>query len=321
MPSRRGGDLDSPWKEALEHFQPQFLAFFFPNIYKALDWSRNYQSLDKELHQLVRGAKVGRRLADKLFKVWQKDGQEAWLLIHVEVQAGREEHFGERMFVYNYRVYDRYRKPVVSLAVLCDAEIGWRPERFGYNMWGCEVGIRFLATKLLDYRSQQEQLEAERNPFAAVVLAQLKAIETQHAPEHRWTWKVRLVKGLYERGLAVEEIRELFRLIDWMLALPDELEDEFLQEVHRFEQERSMPYITSVERLALKKGRQEGRQEGLRDGLLEGVALDLETRFGEVDKKLLEDIRALKTVAQIRKVARALKKARSLDEIRRLTRP
>jgi len=101
MAPRARSDLDSPWKEALEHFLGPFLAFFFPAIHEALDWSRGHQSLDKELHQIVRGARVGRRLADKLFKVWRKDGQEAWLLIHIERQGSREEQFAERMYNYN----------------------------------------------------------------------------------------------------------------------------------------------------------------------------------------------------------------------------
>jgi len=86
-------DLDSPWKETLEHFLAPFLAFFFPTIHEGIDWPRGYQSLDKELQQISRGARVGRRLADKLFKVWRKDGQEAWLLIHIEVQGQREQTF------------------------------------------------------------------------------------------------------------------------------------------------------------------------------------------------------------------------------------
>jgi hypothetical protein len=105
-------------KEALEHFLELFLAFFFPAVHEGLDWRRRYESLDKELQQIAHDARTGRRLADKLFKVWRKDGQEAWLLIHVEVQGQREQGFPERMFVYSYRIYDRYRRPVVSLAVL-----------------------------------------------------------------------------------------------------------------------------------------------------------------------------------------------------------
>jgi hypothetical protein len=31
------------------------------------------------------------------------------------------------MYVYNYRLFDRYDRPVVSLAVLADASPTWRP--------------------------------------------------------------------------------------------------------------------------------------------------------------------------------------------------
>jgi hypothetical protein len=70
------------------------------------------------LQQLVRDAELGRRLADKLVRVWRRDGVDAWVLAHVEVQSQEERDFARRMFVYNYRLYDRYARQVVSLAVL-----------------------------------------------------------------------------------------------------------------------------------------------------------------------------------------------------------
>jgi hypothetical protein len=97
-------EYDSPWKEALESFFRDFLAFFFARVHAAVDWSRGYEALDKELLQIVRDAAVGRRFADKLFKVWLLNGQEAWILIHVEVQSQRDDGFAERMFVYHYRL-------------------------------------------------------------------------------------------------------------------------------------------------------------------------------------------------------------------------
>src|SRR5580704_6618759 len=117
---KKSEDLDGPWKEALEHFLEWFLALCFPEVHAAIDWSRGYESLDKEFQQIVRDARVRKRLADKLFKVWRNDGTEAWLLVHVEVQGRREKTFPERMYVYGYRIYDRYRRQVASLAVLCD---------------------------------------------------------------------------------------------------------------------------------------------------------------------------------------------------------
>ena len=63
-------------------------------------------------------------------------------------------------------------------------------------------------------------------------------------------------------------MRRLFGLIDWMMRLPQELEEAFESELLAHEQEKRMPYISSVERNTLERGREEGRGEGL----LEGVA-------------------------------------------------
>jgi hypothetical protein len=63
-------DFDNPWKDLLEHFFRQFLDFFFPEVHAAIDLARNYESLDKELQQLVSESELGLRLADELFKVW-----------------------------------------------------------------------------------------------------------------------------------------------------------------------------------------------------------------------------------------------------------
>ncbi len=41
-------DYDSPWKEALERFFPEFLALLFSAIYAEIDWSKGVQFLDKE---------------------------------------------------------------------------------------------------------------------------------------------------------------------------------------------------------------------------------------------------------------------------------
>jgi hypothetical protein len=123
-------DYDSPWKEALDRFFEACLAFFFPHIHADIDWTRGYEMLDKELQPIIRRAATGRRYVDKLVKVWLKDGQERWILIHVEVQARRERDFPERIHVYNHRIFDRYGREVISLAILADDDPDWRPNRY-----------------------------------------------------------------------------------------------------------------------------------------------------------------------------------------------
>ncbi len=318
MAKKHRGDVDSPWKEALHYFLPHFLAFFFPRLHKAIDWKRGYIALDKEFQQIVRDARIGKRLADKLFKVWLTSGKEAWLLIHVEIQGRVEARFPRRMFQYNYRCFDRYHRRVISLAVLCDERPEWRPDRFVYGGWGSKMGLIFPVAKILDYAEKQEELTKHTNPFAQVVLAHLKALETRRDPARRRQWKTQLVKGLYERGWKAEDVRQLFRLIDWLMDLPHELQEGFREELHRYEEEKRMPYVTSVERLAKEEGRQEGRQEGVRDSLLKVIKTGLQGKFGRAGLKLLPKIRALENDAQLYDVAKALMTADSLDAIREL---
>ena len=191
-------DYDSPWKEALDCYFEAFMAFCFPQAHAEIDWSRGYEFLDKELQQVVRDAELGRRLVDKLVKVWRLNGQEEWLLIHTEIQGQEEAAFPLRMFVYNYRLFDRYNRTVVSLAVLADDRPDWRPNRFSSSQWGCSLAFEFPVVKLLDYAANWQALETNPNPFATVVLAHLKTLETRRNPEERRAWKLRLAKGLYE---------------------------------------------------------------------------------------------------------------------------
>ncbi len=195
-------DADSPWKESLDQYFEPCLAFFFTDAHAEIDWSRGYEPLDKELQPIVRQSKQGRRYVDKLVKVRLKTGEEKWLLIHVEVQARRDREFPRRMLVYNHRIFDRYDHETVSLAILADDDPSWRPDRYEYGRWGFRALIEFPVVKLLDHAGQYERLESDPNPFAVVVLAHLKAMETRRSPAERHLWKVRLVKGRTAAGWA-----------------------------------------------------------------------------------------------------------------------
>src|SRR5712691_3658583 len=95
------------------------------------------------------------------------------------------------------------------LAVLGDASPTWRPTRYEQNLWGCRVGITFPVVKLRDYAARWEALEASDNPFAMVVMAHLQARATRRDPEGRLQGKLRLIRQLYERGYARQDVLEL----------------------------------------------------------------------------------------------------------------
>lgn len=284
---------DTPWKDILEGYLPEFMAFFFPDIYAAIDWSRGYTFLDKELQSVTRDAEIGLRLADKLVQVWRKDGTDAWLLIHIEIQGQEESVFAKRMFVYHYRLFDRYQRPIVSLAVLSDDRATWRPHEFGYSQWGCGIRFWFPIIKIVDYKEQQAELAASANPFATVVLTHLAARATRQDAPTRAQVKYQLTRQLYARGYNRQMILDLYRFIDWLLHLPDELDKQVWQQIKAYEEAQQMKYISTAERIGMAQGRAEGLAEGRAEAARDLARRLAEKRFGPLDEELMALIAAL----------------------------
>lgn len=275
-------DYDSPWKEILTAYFEQFMVFFFPDAALKIDWSRGCISLDKELRQITREAETGGRLADKLFRIWMKSGEEAWVLAHVEIQAQKKKDFSRRTFIYNYRSFDLYGFPAASFAVLADEDPDWRPSVYSHKILGCRIALRFRSVKILDYQKDLESLEKSDNIFAVATAAHLRTLETKKNLQDRFRYKTELTKSLYREGMKKKDIITLYRFIDWIMVLPQELEDAYHQEILKFEEERKMRYVTTAERIGMKKGmHQEGTRMLLRM---------MEARFGTVPQWAKEKI-------------------------------
>lgn len=293
MTDKEQSDFDSPWKDILEAYFKEFISFFFPQAYNDIEWSKKHEFLDTELQQIVQDSELGKRMVDKLVKVYLKDGQESWVLIHIEVQSQRETNFAKRMYVYNYRIFDRHDRFVVSLAILSDEHPLWKPNQFGYNLWGFEVGIKFPVIKLLDYQNKWDELEKSQNPFAVVVMAHLKTQETSNNNEDRKRWKSYLARLLYKRGYERDDIIQLLKFIDWIMYLPDELNKAFWQEIHEYEEGDIMPYVLSIERIALKEGIQQGMQQGMQQEVQRLLIQILNIRFEKIPNDLIGKINSI----------------------------
>lgn len=193
----------------------------------------------------------------------------------------------------------------------------WRPDRFGYELWGTKVGIEFATAKLLDYAADDARLEADPNPFAVVVLAHLKTLETAHDDEARRVSEVRLVKGLYERGFSAEQIRQLYRLIDGTMDLPQPQAKLAWNEIYDFVKEKNMPFLTGAELVGREKGLAEGLAQA-REDLLTGIEVALDVRFGAPGRALLAEIRPIEDLDLLRKVLHSIRQADSPEALRRL---
>ncbi len=298
-------DYDSPWKEIIERFFERFMAFFFPRAHRLIAWEKGFEFLDKELQKITRQAEQGRRTVDKLVRVYLKRGGELWVLIHIEVQGQRDPSFAKRVFICNCRLFDRYDRPVASLVILSDADLEWRPSEFGYAVFGSEMKLRFPAVKLLDYRGQEKRLRRSRNPFAIVTLAHLKALETRRSPNARMQAKLELIRLLRGQKDLRREVFDLLRFIDWELALPQDKELELRETLEKEDTEMGKKYVTSWERMAMKKG----QTETLRFAISEA----LEIRFGAVPAEIAEIINHINDLEILQGLHRQAVQCESLE--------
>ena len=245
-------DYDSPWKEAIEIMLADFMAFYFPDAWRAIDWQQPHRFLDQELQKILPESGTGRRVVDKLVEVALVQGGDQWIHLHIEIQSSRESDFAERMMIYHYRIFDRFRRPVASLAVLADNQPGWRPGPYRQSMLGCHWILDFPNAKLLDYRRQEKDLAGSDNPFGLVTLAHLRTQGTRNQSARRYRAKYRLIRLLYGKGWAKSRIIQLLRIIDWLMALPPHLEQSLRQRITAIEGETHMQYVTSFERASQK---------------------------------------------------------------------
>ena len=273
-------DYDSPWKEAVEHYFPEFMGFYFPNAYAEIDWSKEHAFLDQELRAVVQDAELGKRFVDKLVRVTLLNGDENWIYLHVEVQGTKQAEFAERIFVYNYRLYDRYRRPIASMAVLADENAQWKPTSYGFAVLGCKHTLAFPVAKLTDYHDKMDELLASDNAFALITVAHILTQQTRKKNQARFEAKLRLVRILYQRHWDKQRVIDLFSVVDWLMKLPEWLDQQVWHEIETIEEREKMQYITSVERIGIAKGRLEGRVEGRVEGESRLLKKQLERRFG-----------------------------------------
>lgn len=298
-------EQDSPWKEVLEELFEEFLEFYFPEVHHDLDFGQGYEFLDKELEQILVASETGGRVVDKLVKVFLREGGERWLLIHLEIQSYAQEKFPERMFVYNYRIFDGFQKEVVSLAFLTDNDPSFRPSSYQRSRWGFGVRCWFPAIKLIDYRARWAELEASTQPFALATRAFLKTLEVEGDAQETYRWKKVFLLELYRLGMLRETVRKLYKFIDWIMRLPKEMETQLYYDLKTIEEKNVMPHLTTAERIGMEKGM---------EALQRIVSTIITAKFGENGRPLAERATQVENLASLEELSKKIITAQNISE-------
>jgi len=138
-----------------------------------------------------------------------------------------------------------------------------------------------------------------------VVLAHLRVLEAKGDTAKRYEVKRELIRLAYEQGYERKQILSLLRFIDWMIILPEDLEERLDDDIKEFEEGKKMPYVTSWERRGEKRGLALGEKRGEKTCKIDLILLQLEQRIGEIEAGMRELVEKL-TVKRLDDLAVAL---------------
>ncbi len=325
---------DLLWKDLLARFFVPMLRSVLPDLAHDIDDKRDVVFLDKELRRLARftrrpegGEPDGNRFVDLLADVPLRSGENAWILLHAEVQGrGGNEDFPLRMHRYRGLLEGRYRRPVIALALLIEPLS--KPQSSGVYHWegyGTRVSYEFPVFRI--YEGDEEALKKSENPFDWAHLAGLRAWKSRGSEARKLDYLKEMLELLDERGWPHADKAQLLVFMEGVIHLT---EDESSREYEEWEsaleqaKEAGRMYVSIMERKGIEKGRTEGIQLGRTEGIQLGEArgiqrgrtegiqlgrtetarnllrmgLDL-TQIAEATGLPLEEIQALKKTGQV----------------------
>ena len=273
---------DLLWKDLLARFFVPMLHSLLPDLARDLDEKRDVVFLDKELRRLARftrrpegGDPDENRFVDLLADVPLRSGENAWILLHAEVQGrGGNEDFPLRMHRYRGLLEGRYRRPVIALALLIEPLS--KAQSSGTYRWegyGTRVSYEFPVFRI--YEGDEEALKASENPFDWAHLAGLRAWKSRGCEARKLDYLKEMLELLDERGWSHADKAQLLVFMEGVIHLT---EDESSREYEEWEEELERAreagrmYVSIMERKGIEKGRAEGIQLGEARGIQLGRA-------------------------------------------------
>ncbi|MDX3916922.1 MAG: hypothetical protein QHC79_25495 [Pseudosphingobacterium sp.] len=275
---------DELLKGAFEEWFPEFLRFLYPAADDLFDFEKGLTFKDKELLAIIpdRERRTGKRVADLLVKVFLKDGSEKYILLNTEIEGGDDTEFAERIYEYNYRIWDRYRIPVATIAVFTGSPNQPRPDAYQRQILDTTISFRYRAYHI--YGHTEKELLAMDNAFALIVLACQKASQEGKVPEEELgedrsaIARTMIASGRYGRDRI---IAFLMFLKNFIYIKNDKINRKFDSYIYEVTGGTiDMGIIETIRRQDRQQGREEGKIEGKIEGKQEVVSnLLLATKF------------------------------------------
>ncbi|MFT8344543.1 Rpn family recombination-promoting nuclease/putative transposase [Clostridium beijerinckii] len=268
----RKHDFDAAWKSILEAFEIEVVELLFPEIFNEIAWELGTESLDQELLEIQKEIfdkdSTEKIISDKIIKVRLKNENSKILFIHVEVQSysSEEDAFGERMFRYFYRIWDKFRykyedkSEIVGAAIYTYKGQRGKDERYVYKLPEIEEEILIYKFKTIDVEKIDLEKISNDNPLKVVFKIGKTLLETNPRDEDIYEAKIRLAEELvsYDKVKNNEQIKALVDFLEYLFLIQDR---ELEQKYENYKKEKGGALKMTVDKVRELYYKQQGREE------------------------------------------------------------
>ena len=293
---------DELWKEFLSVSFYNMLRSVLPDMARVADRAKPVRFLETELRRLARFTRRysanppdSRKFVDILAEVPLISGENAWILLHVEIQGrGGKENFPLRMHRYRCLLEGRFNRPVAGLAILVQPIPADQTEGiYRWEGYGSRVLYEYPVFRI--YEGDEDALRKSDNPFDLAHYAGMQAWKQRSDDVRKLDYMKILLAELNKRGWSHEEKMTLLWFIEGVMHIEDEIIWNEWEEELESRKEAGDMYVSLMERKGIEKGIARGialnQIQIARKMLAAGEPDDKILAYAQISPEQLEKIR------------------------------
>lgn len=268
---------DQLYKELINTFFKEFLEAFFPDVHEHLDF-QTIKPISEEVYtDILKGE--NRRL-DIVVETKLRN-TDVVIIVHIEPQSYVQKDFHERMFRYFSLLYNKYRKPIIPIAVFSYKE-NWEKNRYTMEFPFFHVLTFHYLTLHLRKKNWRDYIRSD-NPVAAALLSKMGYNE-----DEKIEVKKEFLRMITRMELDPARQRLIYGFFETYLKLSKEEEDKLMEEIRNLpEAEKILEIPISYE----EKGKEIGKKEVAMEMLKKGLGVEL---ISDVTHLKIQEIEELK---------------------------
>lgn len=269
---------DQLFKELIHNFFAEFLEAFFPEVHEYIDFKSIKPMSEEMFTDLLDGES---RRADIVIEAKLK-GEDSLIIIHVEPQSYSQQNFHERMYHYFSLLYNKYKKPIVPIALFSYDESRIEIDQFVMEFPFFHV-FTFNFLKLELRQTNWRKYIKSNNPVAAALLSKMGYRE-----EEKVQVKKEFLRMMVKMELNPAQARFINDFFEKYLLLDEREEEELMKEIHKLENTDEIIKLTNSWE---EKGIEAGKKGVALKLLKEGTSIDFIVRVTELDREEVLNIR------------------------------